>query len=604
MLETTVNASVFQSPTLIFTICNGEIDNPASRKVADYIHDQLLSEWPGVDICVFETEDAVRKVLANGHSPDRAIVLFDVPFAGKMFAHGARGRKDGVGVPGWAHGAMWSVGVNPRIEETRVRNCAEQTCADFGRNFARRVDGGHFPWGLRRKVEPPTTRVQMPSQTAEVIARLNSGPDMVEAIADLALRERIPKGARVSWLRIPGDLARFPRRIMDETLTAVSDFERTCATLLANSPETADDLLAGVDLPSASLDVLREAYLRPMYGDEPVLEWSVRRPDMHLCDGALVASENDEMPGGFTDLVHIDDAYGINEGEWKWCFDWLCAKGPLLFVVSTTWSEGYLAGMRWLAERMRRMGYDADVATDKDAAEVFIGANGVSFKGRHVGTIWRQFPVFETVGVFADLVRASQEGRVRMVPEFAHFGNKTWFSLFWQKRDFFAARLSGRSNEILNDLVPISRLIRFTRADFPIQIGDLRIRSMDDLINLDAGGRSGLVLKVTGANTLAARSYGVFMGHARRTDDWKAWIVDRCRLRQPFIAQKRFETKIATLAVHNMATGEPEVFRCRVLMRPWMVGGRLVSSHTCCTPSYTTKVHGMVDMAVQPISFI
>lgn len=601
MLGTTVNATVFEPPTLVFTVHGGGTNNPRSREVIKYINEGLADGWKGVLARVFDTVEEVEACFLDGHAPDTSVVFFDANI-GKQFGHAARGRSGGLNIPSWARGAVWGVAVSDKIYSERIRNCAEQTRANFGKNFDRRVVAGNFPWGLRKKGEPPSTRVELPPSWRETVNRLNDGPDMVEAIADLELRKRIPNGARISWLRVPADMARFPRAVMDETLTAVSDFERASSAILRLRPELAEAILAGVHLPD--VPGLSDAYLYPHTGDSEVSEWSVRRPDMHVCGGSLRASENDEMPGGFTDLVHIDGAYRINEDAWRWCFDWLCDKGPLVFAVSDNWSQGYISGIRWLADLMRNMGYETGVVTPADAHRLDIRDNEVIFDGKRIGTIWRQFPIFETTGAFADLVLASQRGAVRMVPEFAHFGNKTWFSLFWQEHDAFRAALSEESFRILCDLIPPSHLVRFSDADFPFRIGNIEVRSLDDLVNMKASAREDLVLKVTGANDLAARSYGVFVGHAHKESDWREWLLDRIRGRMPFIVQQRFETSVETLAVHNMATNAPEVFRCRVLMRPWMVGGRLISTHTCATPHYTTKVHGMVDMAIQPIEFV
>ncbi|MDP3771499.1 MAG: hypothetical protein Q8R16_04315, partial [bacterium] len=59
---------------------------------------------------------------------------------------------------------------------------------------------------------------------------------------------------------------------------------------------------------------------------------------------------------------------------------------------------------------------------------------------------------------------------------------------------------------------------------------------------------------------------------------------------------------IKELPVLHAKTG-PEIFRCRVLMRPWWVGGEVVSAHCCAVPQGCYKVHGMVDMAVLPVRF-
>ena len=221
-----------------------------------------------------------------------------------------------------------------------------------------------------------------------------------------------------------------------------------------------------------------------------------------------------------------------------------------------------------------------------------------------MGTIWRQFPVFETQGLLADLVRAAQEGKVRMVPEFAHFGNKSWFALFHQFEDAFRRHLTDEDFATLMELLPESHLVVHGQDCFPFTVAGFSIENLQSLRDLPKEARDLLVLKITGANNLSARSLGVLVGAAQSEDTWRVWLSERQARQQPFIVQRRFDTSVETLAVLNTRTNAAEAFRCRVLLRPWVVGGKLVSSHNCATPHWTTKVHGMVDMAVQPVVYV
>ncbi len=187
-----------------------------------------------------------------------------------------------------------------------------------------------------------------------------------------------------------------------------------------------------------------------------------------------------------------------------------------------------------------------------------------------------------------------------MVPEFAHFGNKSWFALYREYRSFFLKQLGRETIELLDMLIPNTRLV-VPGTTINATLAGKRIATWSDLVNLGEEHRHQLVLKITGANDKAARSYGVFMGQAQNQAAWKEWLEARRAAGEAFIVQERFETSLERIAVYNTAKRQAEPFACRVLLRPWVVGGRLVTSHSACTPHYTTIVHGMLPMAVQPM---
>lgn len=645
MLTAEINTTVYVRPTVFFTL-RGQ---PRSENVLTALQGVFEEKSKDNDrfncvIKVFYSPDHINEAIENGElDPNQAVVLFDGDAGINHFRPVAYGRN-GHSMPIWARGTKWGTIVgtrigdgntvaglpasaNPRdISKSRALNCAQQIAADFGERYTRirdktlvsdegrpitervrlgfeqRLDLGQFPWGTPRRGEAPPSAVTIPNDITDLVKRLNSGPDLLSSVASDALRKQLPPNSRISWKRIPPRPAHYPAKHMLSHLEAVAAFERACAKLSRESAEVRDALLAGVILDSSEPS-LADCYLNPHFGDSPVHEWSVRRPDMHINGQQLTASENDEMPGGFTDLVHIDLAYGINTEQWRRAWDFLFERGPLLFVVSDGWSAGYIESTRWLVGHLRERGLPAHLVTSDHMDAIDITNEGVFIAGERVGTVWRQFPIFETKGKLAQLVYAAQNGLVRMVPEFAHFGNKTWFSLYRMHHTFFEGELTPEQVKILDQLLPDSHLVRYNEQNFPCTVGGVSIKSFAELRELSADKRAKLVLKVTGANDHAARSYGVFIGYARSHDDWKQWLDDRLNKQQPFILQEVFETSVETIAVLNTVTSTGEVFRCKVLLRPWVVNGELVSSHNCCTPHWTTKTHGMVDMAVQPVVY-
>lgn len=618
MFQAQIDARVLRKPRLIFTIKG----HPIAKTVLDHIdtwrgkHDQ---EWK-IETRVFDSEDAVATTFKNGHRPEDAIALFD-GFMGGHFAFACNGRTRGHKMPHWTHGAQWGVFVSPKLAlDTRAANCARQLRSHFDRNFDERVhEQRHYPWGYPRAGEKMPDCPRLRDEITQILKNLQDGPDMGEEVF-AQVRNRIPEGQKISWIRVPDRPAQVNRALMDRCLDALRTFEVVCTRLLSDHPQMADRLMQGVELDPEHPE-LRDCYLFPKAEGRPLTHWSVRRPDMHVCGKKFVASENDEMPGGFTDCFHIDRSYGINESTWRATFEWLCAKGPLVFVVSDQWSKGYITSMRWMAEQMQAMGYPAYLITSNEAdlARLHIGGTirlevdlnkqtedflppGGS-KLIRIGTVWRQFPIFETRGKLAELVVASQDGRVRMVPEFAHFGNKSWFALFHEQQDAFREHLSPEEFETLTMLIPGSQLV-LPDAKLNFVVAGMQVTCYEDLLNAPDAVREQLVVKITGANELSARSYGVFMAHAHKLADWQQWLKDRRDRREPFIVQERFVASIEDIAVYNTTTDTAEPFRCRVLLRPWVVGDQLVTTHTACTPHWTTKVHGMVDMAVQPIVFV
>lgn len=370
--------------------------------------------------------------------------------------------------------------------------------------------------------------------------------------------------------------------------------------LVHGNPLVSPYLLAGVDLEG---EALQNAYLFP-----PTDCFSVARPDLHYTGQGVFASENDEMPGAFAEVCHIDHAYGINQDRWRRCFDWLCKEGPILFLVSHDWSRVYVPEIKWLVEHLQRLGYPAHFLTTDSLDELnFVEGvcctdQGVFYKGELLGTMWRQFPIFETREKLAQLVRAAREGLVRLVPEFAHFGNKVWFSLFWKYQEFFSQWLGVETFALLQTLLPDSHLI-VSKESFPCTVAGFTIESLQELRKLPQEVRNQLVLKICGANTLSARSYGVFIPHGFPKEAWQTWLDERIQNKQPFIVQRWVESSVERLPVKNIARNTTELFGCRILLRPWLVGNEVVSVSCYAVPARTFRVHGRVDMAVVPVEF-
>ncbi|MDE2079589.1 MAG: hypothetical protein KGI73_04365 [Patescibacteria group bacterium] len=625
MIEIKKILGVFETPRLFFTLRGQRASEQVIKELEASFGDgeflkglgDLGIDGNGAVFRVFDSSAEIRRQFESGISPHSSVGIFDYNRGSGYFSPKTRTRhEDAAIIPEWAKTAQWAVQVNvapmdwedrrreqPAQDSSRrynfARTCAMQLRADFRKHFAERLQAGDFPWGKRRKKEAPPQQVSLDERAVgDVVRLLNEGPNLAAVVADAEHAAELPLGSRISWVRVPPEPIACDPGILGKVLRAFERFEEICAVLLREKPEVQEILLLGVDLPLGA--EFQKLYLAPQ-----VPKFSVRRPDLHWTGTGVFASENDEMPGGFAEIAHVDQSYGANQDRWRKCFDWLTAKGPLLFLVSHEWSKCYVQELAWLAEHMRGKGYPVFLTTTDRMSDLEIG-DEVRWQGARLGTVWRQFPIFETEGKTAELVKGAASGAVRMVPEFAHFGNKTWFSLFRRYAGFFRDKLSDEGDrgtfDLLEQIIPDSHLVN-GGGSFPCVAAERRIETLCDLRGLPADVRDRLVLKVTGANTLAARSYGVLMGRGLTQATWRGWIDERMRLAQPFIVQRRLETGLAQIPVFNTKLGQAELFGCRILIRPWVVGGELVTAHGCAVPSNTLRVHGRVDMAVLPFRF-
>ena len=580
-----------ETPEVFFTVHGNGVENPKSVAVLTAMRG--LVNGDGVRCTTFSSVDELREVPL-----DRAVAIFDgAPrHARNQYSPILIGETKNT--PMWTAGIRWGVVVNgnPRKHVNEGR-CARNSLALFGKRFRTEIDLGHFPWGEgRRGTQSPSDLVTLDRELVlERLAALNNGPNLAEAIASKEFAAELPKGSRISWIRIAPAPLGYDHDKMSAVVKAMRALEEASGHLVKRDGAVRETILAGVDI--------RDERLRSIYTDPGVPHFSVMRPDVHWGENGVKVSENDEMPGGMPELVHIDVAYGVNRERWKAFFDWLTSRGPLVFIVSHQWSECYIPETAWLVEHLRSKGYPVHLLTTDRLRDLSVTKRGVFFGGEKVGTVWRQFPIFETVDTLADLVVSARRGDVRLVPEFAHFGNKAWFHLFTAYAKWYEHHVAPDDLALLRDILPESRFIQDS-GSFPCRVGSLDLPDTSALTSLSESDRDRLVLKICGANNLAARSYGVLIGAGIRSSLWSEWVRTRLLRREPFLIQERFHTGIARIPVWNTALQKAEMFSCRLLMRPWAYTGGIVSVHGCAVPHQYHKVHGMVSMMVAPVELV
>ena len=589
------------TPKHFYTLHSDALGGPKNPRSAQVIKkmEMVLSMSGSFALAqVFATREEAE---AAGVCGDTSVALYDAVYKGGEYSPVlTRLMPD---APDWSRSTRWAVIVKPKCAErdSRLERCANQVAVMFSdRIFRQRVDNEQvpqFPWG-----SPPNGMsglkeiVNIDSNVARaVFDRLNSGPDLAKAIADRKFAAELPEGSKISWVRLLPSPLGYSRTVMHAVTIAFRRFEQACQTVLTQDPEIRATILSGL--------VLKDPRLANVYLNPGVPCFSVARPDLHWTKDGVCASENDEMPGGMPELALLDLAYGINADAWKAFYDWLTSSGPLVFLVSHEWSKCYIPEVTWLVEHIQKLGYDARLLTTDRLDELQLTADGVYHNGDRVGTIWRQFPIFETVGKLADLVLLARDGIVRMYPEWAHFGNKAWFHLFWKHQDRYAKLLSESDLSLLRGTIPESHFVNGAQS-FPFTVNGILIESPHKLASLPETERDQLVLKVCGANDQAARSYGVLMGKGIKSSDWSEWVLSRVRDGEPFLVQKMFNTGVVQVPVWHTKQSIGQLFRCKILMRPWVVNGNVLSIHACMVPHTVHKVHGMVSMAVGPVQLI
>lgn len=607
MSATTAATIQFESPDAQFVTFRNPrlvcVVNSAPDSKARAVLDILATQLPEGMTKVFASFEELSAQFRAGLSPKETVLLFDEPFlrGGKNFTMTTSLRKPNL-LPKRGADVQWGVAISSSCHN--VARCANQVHSNFFAKFDERLTKQHYPWGPPRKKEAaPVTVEEFPeAEISSLIHRLNQGPNLHDPLVNAKPEDalELPSGTHISWLRVPLNPMRYVGDMtLRSVMKAMEQFQVVSSGLVATSEPTVLRMLsAGVHIPAQEPDLLK-VYLSP-----PTNKFSVRRPDLHNTGKEIFASEEDEQPGGCFAQAHIDACYGINAERWKRCFDWLTHRGLLLFAVSSEWSKPYLSEFVWAHQYLTSLGYNVALATSDSLESVSVTSSGVFYRGEAVGMIWRQFPIFEASGKFAEFVRASSGGLVQMVPEFGFWGNKALFSVFRKFNDYFRQNLSPDDFGILDSVLPDSHLVLPDDivGSFPFSVASFDVLSLEHLRSLPSSARDQLVLKVCGANTLAARSYGVLMGHGLAEAVWNEWLDERIRLHQPFIVQRCLPTGKVQVAAYNISRRCTETFLARILMRPWEVNGELVSVSGSAVPADTRKVHGRSDMAAVTFS--
>jgi hypothetical protein len=467
---------------------------------------------------------------------------------------------------------------------------ANQIFAQFVSRYDDSRKGGSLP-----SPEPEAT---LPTWIPALLKGLNDGPDLTES-ADPKRQKKLPAQWRLSTSRISPSPAPADDGLAQLSVRAFEDFEHACARLASACPEVAALSLQGVSL---------DPRLASIYSMNTA-PFSARRLDTIVDDiGHRWVIESDEMPGGLAVAYHLDTTYGVNGNRWEHLWKDLTKDGPLVFLVSTDWGRQYVTEFAWLVEHLKRKSYPVHLVTTDQAESLSTDVNGlVRLGSTRIGTIWRQFPIFEAKGRLSEIVEAAYRGGVRLLPEFASWGNKIWFGLFWRYKEHFVEHLPTDSYRLIEESFPNSKLIS-TENDYPLRFsttrGEIDIASPQELLGLTRAQRQSLVIKVAGANRHSSRSRGVLVGLNSSNSAWQTGVARFLSMNAefgiPLILQEMHRAATVSLPVFNARDMTAEVFSARVLERPWTVAGVLTSSILHCIPATTHRLHGSVDMCELP----
>jgi len=581
------------APKIIFTM-RGQT---RSEKVLYELSTRLNGSSVTCHICA-SAED-LDNLFSNGRChPDSSVAVYDCDYGVNCFSPTTRARE-GQKAPPWARSIQWAVKIGHRTTATpcRTTDCVNQIKAWFcSDRFTKALTKQEYSWGPPRSQETPPSLIRLPSHTQSLLDRLNDGPDMTADITETEHALELPTGSSISHFRVlPDPLQCVNPQAFNDLATLFDRFEAACS-VLTNQEDLTNELLAGVTI----AEELKNAYLNP-----PTDHLSLRRLDLHQIDDQQVfASENDEMPGGFGSTAYYDLKYKVNQSRWQRCLEQMTAQGMLLVLVSNQRCACYLTEMQWFADHYASK-FPVKLITTQDADSITINSDHVSYQGDKIDTVWRLFPTYEATGPLIDIVRAAQDGLVKLVPEFSHFCNKSWFSLFRHHLSFFQETLAPDDFAQLDQLLPDSRLVRCpadpNSTDFPCRVAGFEFGGLEALRNLPVKDHSQLVLKLTGDNPSTSRSWGVLMGRDITTDKWTEWIDERVAANQPFIIQQNVDTAILHMPVLNTWLESGEMFRCRALLRPFMYNGATLTAPAFLIPANSYRAHGRTDMALGPI---
>jgi hypothetical protein len=169
--------------------------------------------------------------------------------------------------------------------------------------------------------------------------------------------------------------------------------------------------------------------------------------------------------------------------------------------------------------------------------------------------------------------------------------------------------MNPRAFNQLSRLIPYTRLVT-QDGGFPSAIRDqdelVRIDSFDALKGIPTRQRKQVVVKMAGAHNRAARSHGVVIGTSATGTRWAEALGQMAKVGAPLAVQEYRSPKRVDVPVWSVLGGRPELenpFTGKLLIRPWMIGGQLVSATGFLTVPNTAKLHGTTTGAEIPLNF-
>lgn len=354
---------------------------------------------------------------------------------------------------------------------------------------------------------------------------------------------------------------------------------------------------------------------------------AIIRPDVVPTEDGLIISELDSVPGGFGLLGALSEQYaaqgydlvggadGVVSGLWEALTSSLQQEDPLVALTVSDESEDYRGEMRWIAEKLRRMGRAAYEVHPKD---LLFSEEGLYLEGGdRIDLLYRFFELFDLKNIpKIDLVLyAIRKELVRSTPPIkAHLEEKLLFALLHHSSlaPFWRQHVGEETYRLCLDVFPKSWVVDPTplppHAVIPgLELGGVPVREWRQLKSASQKERE-LVLKPSGYSPNAWGSRGVMIGHDLPADEWGKGVeaaLDAFE-QTPHVLQVFHKGRKYRVRYYDFDDERVKSMDARVRLCPYYFvigeGVKLGGILATAVPLNKKIIHGMSDAVMAPVA--
>ncbi len=354
----------------------------------------------------------------------------------------------------------------------------------------------------------------------------------------------------------------------------------------------------------------------------------VIRPDVIPTREGIIVAELDSVPGGIGFTASLGERYGrlgydivggadgMVSGFARMIRSVAGSEDPVLAVIVSEESSGYVPEMEWLSVALGKTGLEAHVVRPED---VTFTESGLFLEGaggeKKIDVLYRFFELFDLRNIpkIDLLLYAIRKGLVKTTPPLkAYLEEKMLMGLFHHPMlaDFWLQHLGRESVDFLTLVFPKTWIID-PRPLAPygtipgLQVGG---RSFSDWRALGELGQKQrqFVIKPSGFSETAWGSRGVSVGHDMSQADWQGAIESALESfeRTPHILQEYHTGSGFWISYYDFESDQMDRFRGRMRLCPYyfLIDDEPVLSGIQATicPDDKKVLHGMVDAVVVP----